>query len=126
MTDVDDSLVSWLAGDGFNEDFEYNMKVRELKENDWRKNKARTIDINAQYSEFRAFAATPEFKHTQIATELLSRDFDVTDTQLRSALQSNYGLSDGEYQNVLNNLFNSKNVEFNVNAYNKEVKLRRK
>ena len=119
-------MSDWLAGDGFNEDFEYNMKVRELKENDWRKNKARTIDINAQYSEFRAFAATPEFKHTQIATELLSRDFDVTDTQLRSALQSNYGLSDGEYQNVLNNLFNSKNVEFNVNAYNKEVKLRRK
>jgi hypothetical protein len=126
MTDIDDSLINWLAGGGFNENFEFEMKEMELKKNDWRKSKARTIDINSQYSEFRAFAATPEFKHTQIATELLSRDFDTSGTQLKLALQSNYGLSDGECRNVIKNLANSRNVEFKVNSYTKAIKLRRK
>ena len=72
-----DDLLDFLCGGELDEDYPIRQKQREL-ENDFRKNKVRTIDINAQYSEFRAFAATPEYKHTQIATELLSRDFDVT------------------------------------------------
>ncbi len=120
-----DDLIDFLCGGELDPQYPFRQKQREL-ENDFRKSKARTIDINAQYSEFKAFASTPEFKHTQIATELLSRDFDVTDTQLKSTLQSNYGLSDGECNQVLKNLANSRNVEFNVNSYTKAVKLRRK
>ena len=120
-----DDLLDFLCGGELDEDYPIRQKQREL-ENDFRKNKVRTLDINAQYSEFRAFAATPEYKHTQIATELLSRDFDVTDTQLKSTLQSNYGLSNGECNQVLKNLANSKMVNCDINSYTKAARFRRK
>jgi hypothetical protein len=68
-------LIDFLCGGELDPEYPIRQKQRT-----YRKNKARTIDINAQYSEFKAFAATPEFKHTEIATELLSRDFDTSDT----------------------------------------------
>ncbi len=122
---IPDDLLDFLCGGELDPEYPIRQKQRELA-NDFRKNKVRTLDINSEYNEFRAFASSPEFKHTQIATELLSRDFDVTDTQLKSTLQSNHGLSDGECNQVFKNLANSKMVNCDINSYTKEVRLRRK
>ena len=60
MTGIDDSLVEYLAGEGFNEDFQYQMKERELKK-DFRLNKYKYTDINAEYKDFATFQQTDEY-----------------------------------------------------------------
>jgi hypothetical protein len=122
---IPDDFVDYLAGGTLDPEYEYRQKQRELA-NDFRKNKVKAVDIDSEYNEFRAFASTPEYKNTQIATQLLSRDFDVTDTQLIYTLQSNYGLSDGECNQVFQNLANSKMDNCDINSYAKAVRLRRK
>jgi len=100
---IPDDFVDYLAGGTLDPEYEYRQKQRELA-NDFRKNKVKAVDIDSEYNEFRAFASTPEYKNTQIATQLLSRDFDVTDTQLIYTLHRTARVKEIDYpQTVTNN-----------------------
>ena len=85
MTDIDDSLVEYLAGEGFNEDFQYQMKEQELKK-DFRLNKDRYTDINADYKDFATFQQTDEYSNTLKAKALLSEQWDTNSDSLRETL----------------------------------------
>jgi hypothetical protein len=51
--EIDDGFLDWIA-DLLSEDYEYNMKTKELKR-DFRSTKPQYSDINGQYKNFAEF-----------------------------------------------------------------------
>lgn len=125
MTEIDDSLIGWLAGEGFNEDFQYQMKVRELKK-DFRLSKDRYTDINGQYKNFASFQNTDEYKNTVRARALLSEQWDTSSDSLRETLMSTYKMCNQDVDQVMRNLGNSKDIECHRNNFNNSISLRRR
>lgn len=110
----------------FNPDYEYTAKEKEIDSRDFRIDKPRTIDINARFKEFKSFEKSDSYRNTQIATNLLSTKFDVTQSQLTDTLKSKHGMSDNECNEVLRNMANSRDVDVRVGTFDRVVKLRRK
>ena len=84
------------------------------------------MDVNAEYKEFKQYEKSDVYRNVQRATQLLSKDFDITSSHLKSTLQRNYGLSDSEYNNMLEHLANSKDVDVRIGTLDKVPKLRRR
>jgi len=125
MTDVDDSLIEWLTGGALSEDFQYNIKEKELKK-DFRFNKDKFSDINSQYRDFAQFQQTDEYVNTMKARELLSDQWDTNSDSLRETLMTTYKMSNYDCDQVMRNLGNSRDVECHKNNFNGIVRLRKK
>ena len=119
------SLVEYLAGEGFNEDFQYQMKERELKK-DFRLNKHKYTDINAEYKDFATFQQTDQYSNTLKAKALLSEQWDTNSDSLRETLMTIYKMSNQDCDQVMRNLGNSKDILCHKNNFNGTVTLRKK
>jgi hypothetical protein len=120
---VDEGFVDWICNRN-EEDYEYNMKRKEIDNKDFRIDKVKTLDINSEYDEFKKFEKSDSYKNVIRATNLLSDKGSVTNEQLKSAMQRNYDLSALEYGKVLEQLANSKNVGVRMGTFDKKIKLR--
>jgi len=120
-----DELAEYLAGGSLDEGFEYRMKKRELGR-DTRINKDSFIDVNAAYKDLKSWQNTENYHITNIAKNLLSSDFEISENQLTTALKNNHNLNDSECRNVLRNLANESDVEVRRGTFDKVVKLRRR
>lgn len=125
MNDSSD-FADWLAGGQFDPEYEYNSKCRELDKLDYRVNKVKTVDVNAEYKEFKEYEKSDVYRNVQRATQLLSKDFDITSDHLKSTMRRNFGLSDSEYNNTLEHLANSKDVDVRAGTFDRVVRLRRR
>ncbi len=125
MTDIDDSLIEWLTGGSVSEDFEYNMKRRELAK-DPRINKDRFTDINSQYKDFAVYQQTDEYVNTMKAHALLSDQCDTNSESLRETLMSTYKMSIEDVNQCFRNLANSKDVDVHENTFNHTIKFRKR
>ncbi len=125
MNDTSD-FVDWLVDGQFDPEYEYKSKRRELDKLDHRVNKVKSVDVNAEYKEFKQYEKSDVYRNVQRATQLLSKDFDITSSHLKSTLQRNYGLSDSEYNNMLEHLANSKDVDVRIGTFDRVLKLRRR
>ena len=83
MNDTSDS-VEWLAGGQFDPEHEFNSKRRELDKLGHRVNKIKTVDVNAEYRQFKQYEKSNVYRNVQGATHLLSKGFEITNDDLRS------------------------------------------
>jgi len=109
----------------FNPDYEYDCKEKEITEHDFRVEKPKTTDINDDMMSSKTLRAT-SFRHTQLATDLLSTKFDISASNLTDTLKQKYGLDVKDCNGVLKNMSNSKHVSMRVGTFDKIVKLRRR
>lgn len=125
MNDISE-FADWIAGGQFDPEYEYNSKRRELDKLGHRVNKVKTVDVNAEYKVFKEYEKSDVYRNVQRATQLLSREFDITNDQLKSVMKRNYSLRDGEYHSLLEHLSNSKDVNVRIGTFDRVVKLRRR
>lgn len=124
-SDEREGFIDWVC-DQNDEDYEYNSRRKELNNKDFRVNKVKTLDVNAEYNEFKDFEKSKSYYNTKIATDLLSSDFEINATQLTDTLKQKYGLSNNDCNAVLRNMSNHKDVDMRVGTFDKVVKLRRR
>ncbi len=120
--DDKESFADFLVN-RFDPEYEYTSKQKEMDTRDFRVEKPKRVDIISRYDEFKNFEQSDSYRHTQIATDLLSQNFDVTEDQLCNTLQTQYHLSKNESNEVLRNLANSRDVEVRRGTFDKVVKL---
>lgn len=121
---VDEEFVNWLVH-GIEESYSYDMKKRSL-EADTRINKTKFSDVNAAYKEFLQYRQSDTYRNIERAKNLLSKQYEITEDNLRSAMQQNYDLNDAEYSECLGELANSKDVDVRVSLFDHKIKIKRK
>src|SRR5689334_21758801 len=105
FNNVDDveEFCDWASGGNFSEDYFYRSKKREL-DKDNRINKQKNLDVNSQYAELQHYQTSDTYRNVIRAKNLLSKDFDISEDNLRAAMQRNYNLNDLEYSECLEGL----------------------
>jgi hypothetical protein len=122
--EIDDGFLDWIANP-LSEDYEYNMKTKELKR-DFRSTKPQYSDINGQYKNFAEFQKTQEYQNTVRARALLSDSWDTDSDSLRETLMSTWKMSTEDVNQCFCNLANSKDVDVHENAFNHTIKFRKR
>jgi Tfp pilus assembly PilM family ATPase len=115
LNDVEDveEFCGWASGGNMAEDFSYRSKQRAL-DKDERINKQKKLDVNSQYAELQHYQTSDTYRNVIRAKNLLSKDFDISEDNLRATMQRNYNLNPVEYQECLEQLANSKDVDVRV------------
>ncbi len=126
MRSIDKEQFVDFITNRFDPEYEYNSKQKEIDTRDFRVEKPKTVDINTRYNEFKGFEKSSSYRDTQIATDLLSSNFEISASDLTDTLKQKYGLSNSDCNEVLKNMSNSKDVHMRVGTFDKVVKLKRK
>lgn len=114
-------FVEWITGRN-DPDYEYH-RLKRIVDSDTRLNKTKYSDIKAEAEDVIKFQKSQVFKQTEKAKNLLPSNTEVNSEDLKQSMQQYYAVSDQDYDNILSNLANSKDINVHVGPFDRKVKI---
>lgn len=120
-----DDFCDWISGGNLDPNYEYRSKSKSL-DTDTRINKPKTLDINDRYKELQEYTNSDMYRNTIRAKQLLSRDYEIDNENLKHEMQRNYSLTNLEYNQVLENLANDRETSVRMSLFDHRIKLKKR